>query len=122
MRPRGARAPGAHDQTMDGSTGVKDSRGSRESRASLLAEVTSLMGSGLEQGQLLFRLAHLVVPALGDLCAIDFLREPDEISRMAYAHVDAAKEPLVDEVRAMHGFKADSPHGVRAALRTRRSI
>ena len=101
---------------------MKDSRGSRESRASLLGEVTALMGSGLEQGQLLFRLAHLVVPALGDLCAIDFLREPDEISRMAYAHVDAAKEPLVDEVRAVHGFNADSPHGVRAALRTRRSI
>ena len=54
---------------------MKDSRGSRESRASLLGEVTALMGSGLEQGQLLFRLAHLVVPALGDLCAIDFLRE-----------------------------------------------
>ena len=101
---------------------MKDSRGSRASRASLLAEVTALMGSGLEQGQLLFRLAHLVVPALGDLCAIDFFREPDEISRMAYAHVDAAKEPLVDEVRAVHGFNADSPHGVRAALRTRRSI
>src|SRR5262249_14799936 len=64
----------------------------------------------------------VVVPALGDLGAIDFLREPDEISRMAYAHVDAAKEPLVDEVRAVHGFNADSPHGVRAALRTRRSI
>ena len=101
---------------------MKDSRGSRASRASLLAEVTALMGSGLEQGQLLFRLAHLVVPALGDLCAIDFLRDSDEISRMAYAHVDAAKEPLVDEVRAVHGFNADSPHGVRAALRTRRSI
>jgi len=101
---------------------VKDSRGSRESRASLLAEVTELMGSGLEQGQLLFRLVHLVVPALGDLCAIDFLREPDEICRMAYAHVDAVKEPLVDEVRAVHGFNADSAHGVRAALRTRRSI
>lgn len=101
---------------------MKDSRGSRESRASLLAEVTALMGSGLEQGQLLFRLAHLVVPALGDLCAIDFVGETDEISRMAYAHVNAAKEPLVDEVRAVHGFNADSPHGVRAALRTRRSI
>ena len=101
---------------------MKDSRGSRASRASLLAEVTALMGSGVEQGQLLFRLAHLVVPALGDLCAIDFLRDSDEISRMAYAHVDAAKEPLVDEVRAVHGFNADSPHGVRAALRTRRSI
>src|SRR5262249_19033184 len=68
---------GAHDSTGDGSTGVKDSRGSRESRASLLAEVTALMGSGLEEGQLLFRLAHLVVPALGDLCGIDFFREPD---------------------------------------------
>ncbi|HMB36853.1 MAG TPA: ATP-binding protein [Methylomirabilota bacterium] len=101
---------------------MKDSRGSRESRASLLAEVTSLIGSGLEQGQLFSRLTHLVVPALGDLCAIDVVYEPDVISRVAYAHVDAAKEPLVGEVRAAHGFNAESPHGVPAALRTRRSI
>ena len=106
----------------DGSAGVKDSRGSRESRTSLLAEVTALMGSGLEQTQLLFRLAHLVVPALGDLCAIDFFHEPDVIVRMAYAHVDADKKPLVNEVRAAHGFNVDSPHGVPAALRTHRSI
>src|SRR5690242_18880747 len=116
-------ARGAHDPTMDdGSAGVKDSRGSRESRTSLLAEVTALMGSGLEQTQLLFRLAHLVVPALGDLCAIDFFHEPDVIVRMAYAHVDADKKPLVNEVRAAHGFNVDSPHGVPAALRTHRSI
>ena len=101
---------------------MKDSRGSRESRASLLAEVTSLIGSGLEQGQLLSRLTRLVVPALGDLCAIDIVYEPDVISRVAYAHVDAAKEPQVAEVRTAYGFNADSPHGVPAALRTRRSI
>ena len=101
---------------------MKDSRGSRESRASLLAEVTSLIGSGLEQGQLLSRLTHLVVPTLGDLCAIDIVHDPDVISRVAHAHVDPAKESLVAEVRAAHGFNADSPHGVPAALRTRRSI
>jgi signal transduction histidine kinase/ActR/RegA family two-component response regulator len=106
----------------DGGARVKDSRGSRESRASLLAEVTALMGSGLEQTHLLFRLAHLIIPALGDLCAIDFFHEPDVIVRMAYAHVDADKEPLVNEVRAAHGFNVDSPHGVPAARRTHRSI
>jgi len=88
----------------------------------LLAEVTSLIGSGLEQGQLLSRLAHLVIPTLGDLCAVDIVYESDVISRVAYAHVDVAKEPLVAEVRAAHGFNGDSPHGVPAALRTRRSI
>src|SRR5262245_960955 len=81
-----------------------------------------MIGSGLEQGPLLSRLTHLVAPPLGDLCAIDIVYEPDVISRVAYAHVDAAKEPLVAEVRAVHGFNADSPHGVPAALRTRRSI
>src|SRR5262249_60401267 len=117
LRPGGPTAP-----TRARSARVKDSRGSRESRASLLAEVTSLIGSGLEQGQLFSRLTHLVVPALGDLCAIDVVYEPDVISRVAYAHVDAAKEPLVGEVRAAHGFNAESPHCVPAALRTTRSI
>src|SRR5262249_5853309 len=117
LRPGGPTAP-----TRARSARVKDSRGSRESRASLLAEVTSLIGSGLEQGQLLSRLTRLVVPSLGDLCAIDIVYEPDVISRVAYAHVDAAKEPLVAAVRAAHGFNADAPHGLPAALRPRRSI
>jgi signal transduction histidine kinase len=101
---------------------MKGSRGSLEQRASFLAEVGALIASTLDYERVLPRLARLAVPVLGDLCAIDFLREGGTISRVACAHVDTTKEALVNEVRARYGFNPASPQGVPAALRTRQPI
>jgi len=79
---------------------------------SMLAEVGALLASTLDRELTLPRLVRLAVPALGDLCALDIVGEDGTISRAAYAHLDATKEPLVYE----------APVGVRAAISSGRLV
>ena len=44
-----------------------------ERRASFLAEVTELLSASLDVGQVLHDLAHLMVPRIADVCAVDLL-------------------------------------------------
>src|SRR5205809_2115541 len=66
------------------------------------------------------RIARLAIPTLADLCAIDLLEGDGTARRVAAAHLEAQKEKLVREVRALHGFNSDAPSGVPAVIRTRR--
>jgi signal transduction histidine kinase/CheY-like chemotaxis protein len=88
----------------------------------VLAEISAILGSSLDYERALPRLVRLAVPTLGDLCAIDLLQEGGALQRVACAHVDATKEALVYEVRARHGYKPTSAHGVPAVLRSRQPV
>jgi PAS domain S-box-containing protein len=66
-----------------------------ERHAAFLAEVGSALDSSLDYRSTLAKLARLVVPTLADYCLIDE-RTPDGGSRrVAVAHVDPSREPLL---------------------------
>jgi signal transduction histidine kinase len=88
----------------------------------VLAEMSAILGSSLDYERALPRLVRLAVPTLGDLCAVDLLEENGALHRVACAHVDAAKEALVYEVRARHGFHPTSARGVPAVVRARQPV
>ena len=100
---------------------ARESAEAAERRAVFLAEVGTILASSLEYDTTLTRVARLAIPTLTDLCAIDLLEPDGSTRRVAAAHVDPAKEALVREVRALHGFNSDAPSGVPAVIRTRRS-
>ncbi|AKI98796.1 signal transduction histidine kinase [Archangium gephyra] len=69
-----------------------------EAANALLAEAGEVLLSSLEAEQVLPRVASLCVGALADWCVIDLV-EDGEVRRVGGAHGDAAKRPLLDELR-----------------------
>ncbi|MDY6782261.1 MAG: ATP-binding protein [Cyanobacteriota bacterium] len=73
-----------------------------EERSHFLAEASNLLSSTLDSQTALENLARLTVPRLADWCAID-LFELDQFSRrVAVAHNDPQKEPLIWQLRGYH--------------------
>jgi signal transduction histidine kinase len=93
-----------------------------ERHASFLSEVTAILGASLDYDTTLARVTRLAIPTLADLCAVDLVEPDGRIRRVATAHVDPAKEALVADLRIVHGFNPDAPHGVPAVVRTRRPV
>jgi len=93
-----------------------------ERRARFLAELTAALGSSIDLDATLVRVTRMAVPLLADLCAVDLLQPDGSIRRVAHAHVDPVKDPLVRELRERHGFNPEAPSGVPAVVRTRQSV
>jgi len=93
-----------------------------EARASFLAEVSAILDSSLDYDATLARIAHLAVPMLGDLCAIDLLEGDGRLRRVAHAHIERDKERLVHDVGTGYGLDPDAAGGAAAVLRSRRSL
>ena len=68
-----------------------------EGRAEFLAAATAALSSGLGQEERLAQLADIVVPALADYCTVDAVGDDERLRRLAVAHVDRAREPLLHE-------------------------
>lgn len=92
-----------------------------EKRARFLAEAGAMLGSSIDYDVTLVRLTRLALPLLADLCAVDLLQDDGTIRRVAYAHVDPAKESLLGELRDQPGFNPPAASGGPAVVRTRRS-
>jgi PAS domain S-box-containing protein len=60
-----------------------------------VAQATVLLDTSLDQEVILTGLARLIVPTLGDFCAIDVLEEGGGIHRAATAHSDPSREALL---------------------------
>ena len=69
-----------------------------ERRSSFLAEASRLLGTSFDYQTTLAMLTRLVVPALADFCAVDVLGADDALERVAVAHIDPEKEPLLREL------------------------
>ncbi len=91
-------------------------------RAAFLADITAVIGSSLDYEVTLARIARLCVPTLADQCSVDLLGDDGTLRRVASAHVDPEKEPLVHELRARYGFNLDDPGGQHAVIRSREPI
>jgi integral membrane sensor domain MASE1 len=92
-----------------------------ERRASFLADASAVLGSSLDYDATLHRMVELAVPLLADGCSVDLLEDSGATRRVAQMHVVPAKDKLVRDTRARHGFNSASPSGVPAVLRSRRS-
>lgn len=69
-----------------------------EHRAAFLADAGMLLGQSLDYENVLGQLASSTVHGLADWCVIDLV-EQGEVRRVAAAHGDPSKQPLLDEIR-----------------------
>ncbi|HEX7090884.1 MAG TPA: GAF domain-containing sensor histidine kinase [Longimicrobiales bacterium] len=69
-----------------------------KNRSRFLAEASRVFGATLEPGEILERLARLVVPELADWSIVDIV-EAGTVRRAAVAHADSAAAPLAEAMR-----------------------
>jgi signal transduction histidine kinase/ActR/RegA family two-component response regulator len=78
-------------------------------RLSFLSEASRVLGSSLDYETTLTNLAHLIVPELGDFCAVDLAEEGQKIRRVAVADIDPEREELVWEIARQQPLGPHSP-------------
>ncbi|MEA2450793.1 MAG: hypothetical protein QOG63_2725, partial [Thermoleophilaceae bacterium] len=72
--------------------------GRREREASFLAEASAELAESLDFAATLRTAARLAVPALADWCAVDVVEGGGGVRRVAVAHADRDREPLIWEL------------------------
>ena len=77
-------------------------------KAAFLAEAGAVLSESLDYEKTFARLGRLCVQELSDWCVIDIV-EDREIRRIAMAHRDPAKEPMLAEVQRRYPPRWDSP-------------
>lgn len=85
-----------------------------------LAEASSALSRSLDYITTLSEVLHLAVPRLADWAAVDLREDGGPVRRVAVAHVDPAKEPLVRELRQKLSSALDSTHPVSRVMETGR--
>src|SRR5215213_5206495 len=70
-----------------------------EDHVPFLAEASEILASSLDYETELDRVAHLIVPALADWCAVDLLLEDGRLHRVSVVHRDPAKAEAALELR-----------------------
>ena len=89
-----------------------------ERRSRLLAEVSRVLSESLDVERALDDVAGLVVPVLGDWCAIHLVTASGELERIALRHADPARWGATDlRVRRLIP-DAPAEHGLRRVLRS----
>ena len=88
-----------------------------ESVQRFLAEVTRALSAELDFDASLRRLARLAVPFLADVCIVDGV-EAGRIRRLAAAHADPSRQPLVDELVRRFPPDPRREHPAVRAIRT----
>ncbi|TDT97921.1 serine phosphatase RsbU (regulator of sigma subunit) [Streptomyces sp. 846.5] len=86
-------------------------------RLTILANVNEALASTFEVEEALRRLAHILVPALGDWCAVDLFDEQGQLQRTVVEHRDT--QDLVAFEKVLPPFADRSPALVAQALRSR---
>ncbi len=89
-----------------------------ELRARFLGEASTVLGASLDATVTLDNLARLTLPMLADFCIVDVADDDRKITRVATAHVDAAKEELLRELQLRYPPTWDSSQPVARVFRT----
>ncbi|MEN9937911.1 MAG: hypothetical protein RLZZ387_4490 [Chloroflexota bacterium] len=96
-------------------------RPASRARLAFLARASAALASSLDYEHTLASVAQLAVPALADFCIVDVMDEQGELQRVAAAHADPARQPLVDALRhAVPALGGGSP--IAEVLRTGQPI
>jgi PAS domain S-box-containing protein len=88
-----------------------------KAQRALLLRAVERFNTSLDYGETLKGIAHEMVPALADWCAVD-LAEEGTLRRLAVAHVDPAKVTLVEEIERRYPSDPDAPGSPRAVMKT----
>lgn len=91
---------------------------SAEDRAELLAEASRVLGSSLNHEETLVQVAELVIPALGDWCAVDLVAPDDTIRRVAVRHRDPDRVRWAEDLQRRYPPSPKAAGGIHEALRT----
>jgi signal transduction histidine kinase len=89
-----------------------------ERRARFLAKASTVLGASLDSTATLNSLARLALPTLADFCIVDVVDDDRNITRVATAHVDAAKEKLLRELQRRYPPAWDSSQPAARVFRT----
>lgn len=84
-------------------------------RARFLAEASRVLSSSFDYQTTLATLARLAVPDLADFCVVDFIDGPT-ITRLGVAHVDASREPLLQEAVQFARLREAATYHIRKPL------
>jgi signal transduction histidine kinase len=87
-----------------------------------LAESSAVLATSLDYRTTLSKIAHLVVPRLGDWCVVDMLEGDGVIRQVALAHVDHSQEALAQSLAERHPTDPEAATGVAHVLRTGQPI
>ena len=90
-------------------------------RARFLSGVSAVLATSLDYHATLATLATLAVPELADWCVID-VAEGGRLVRVAGAHAEPGKEPLLAELRERFPPRPDGPTPAAEAFRTGRAV
>jgi predicted ATPase/signal transduction histidine kinase len=88
-----------------------------ERRSAFVAEASALLSESLDYEETFVHLGRLCVRALADHCFIDIV-EGREIRRLAGAHRDPTKTPVLGELQQRYPPRWDSGHPAATILRT----
>ncbi|MEO7086918.1 MAG: ATP-binding protein [Gemmatimonadaceae bacterium] len=83
-----------------------------------LARSADVLASSLDYNATLDALAKLIVPRLGDWCAIDLIEVDGSVRQLAIAHADPAKLQMARELSKRFAPKPDASTGMRRVMRT----
>ena len=83
-----------------------------------LADAGAELAESLDYTGTLAKVAHLAVPVLADWCMIDVIEEGRRIRRVASAHTDPAKAPILAALRERYPPTWESPHPAARVLRS----
>lgn len=84
-----------------------------------LAEASSVLSSSLDYETTLTSVARLAVPRLADWCTVSVVDEEEGMPRrVAMAHVDPGKEPLLRELHRRYLLEMGQRHPISVVLRT----
>jgi signal transduction histidine kinase len=88
-----------------------------EQEQRFLAEASRLLSSSLEYDKTVRSLARLAVPVLGDICAVDIVREDGSLERVELVTDDEARRAMVERLRAYRPSGASHDSAAERALR-----
>lgn len=87
-------------------------------KQAFLAKAGRVLLSSLDYQGTLQRLADLAVPALGDWCAVDMVREDGNLSRLAVTHLDPAKVQIAHDLWNLYPPQRDDAAGIPKVIGT----
>ncbi|HEU4562665.1 MAG TPA: ATP-binding protein [Longimicrobium sp.] len=91
-------------------------------RARFLSNVSAVLSASLDYHATLATLAQLAVPELADWCVIDVREEDGRMARIAAAHADPDRGPLLALLREEFPLRRDDPAPAAVAMRTGKPV
>ncbi|RYZ38308.1 MAG: response regulator [Myxococcaceae bacterium] len=98
-------------------TDIDDQKRAAET-LSFLAEASTMLTASLEMSVTLERLAALILPRLGDWCAVYLLEDDGPVRQAMVAHADPSRVPLLKELHRAFPPSTTAQRGIAQVLRT----